>query len=772
MPDLFVRVALDVPGAEGFDYGVTPEQAGAVREGVWVLVPWGRGRRIGLVTGLREDTPVPPDRLRALIGVLDDAPAPDPDWLALLRFAARYYHRTIGEVALPAIPRLLRTPPAARSRGSVFARARAKGPGAVHEIAAGGIARRRGAPPPTAAGAASPPQAPPPSLAGTASSAQAPSSEPPELTEAQRSALDALAQARGFAVHLLHGATGSGKTEVYLHWLARVLGQRPDAQVLLLVPEIALTPQLIRLIEGRFAGEPVAVLHSELPDGERAAHWLAAADARVRVVVGTRLAVLTPLPRLAAIVVDEENDASYKQQEGVRYSARDLAVALAQQRDVPVVLGSATPSLESWLAARRGRYRLLSLPERVGGGSLPRLQTIDPRGRALRHGLAPDTVEAIGAAIGRGEQALVFLNRRGFAPVLACGACGWVSGCQACSAHRVLHRQAASATAAARGDGVPDAEGGTHREAAARGAARPARYRLVCHHCGAEGPVPRACPDCGNVDLSPVGRGTQRLEEGLAEVFPGARIVRVDRDVARRRDAAKAAIDAAHAGDVDILVGTQMLAKGHDFRRLSVVAVLDVDAALYSSDFRAPERLFALLMQVAGRAGRSAQGARVIVQTRFPAHPVFAALARHDYAGFADRLLAERREAGLPPFTFLALLRAEAKTLQAALDFLADAGRLGRAIASGDDPACAPKPPTQDAAIPSQTGAPGGLRTVRVYDPVPMPMVRMAGRERGQLLVESASRKALHAFVDAWLARLGATKTTVRWQLEIDPLEI
>jgi len=758
VPELFARVALDVPGAEGFDYGVAPEQAAVVREGSWVLVPWGRGRRIGLVAELREDTPVPPDRLRALIGVIADAPAPDADWLALLRFAARYYHRSLGEVALPAIPRLLRVPPTARSRGSAFARARAKAPAATQQGAVQQRPRVRGARKPVPA--------------SEASRAQTPPSRPPELTDAQRVALDALAAASGFEVHLLHGATGSGKTEVYLNWLARVLDERPDAQVLLLVPEIALTPQLIRQIEARFAGEPVAVLHSELPDGERAAHWLAAAEARVRVVVGTRLAVLTPLPRLAAIVVDEENDASYKQQEGVRYSARDLAVALAQQRDVPVVLGSATPSLESWLAARRGRYRLLSLPERVGGGSLPRLQAIDPRGRALRHGLAPETVAAIEAAIARGEQALVFLNRRGFAPVLACAACGWVSGCQACSAYRVLHRMGAATSAATRGRAASDGADGTHDEAAVRGAARPARYRLVCHHCGAEGPVPRACPDCGNVDLAPVGRGTQRLEEGLAEVFPGARIVRVDRDVARRRDAAQAAIDAAHAGDVDILVGTQMLAKGHDFRRLSAVAVLEVDAALYSSDFRAPERLFALLMQVAGRAGRAAQGARVIVQTRFPAHPVFAALARHDYAGFADRLLAERREAGLPPFTFLALLRAEAKTLQAALDFLADAGRVGRAIARGEHEACASREPAQGAADGPPPGSPGGMRAVRIYDPVPMPMVRIAGRERGQLLVESASRRALHAFVDLWLARLAATKTPARWQLEVDPQEI
>ncbi len=752
VPNLFARVALDIPGAEGFDYGLAPEQIDRVQEGSWVLVPWGRTRRVGLVVELRDESPVHESKLRTLIGVIEDAPAPDAHWLALLRFAADYYHRAIGEVALPAIPKLLRTPPAPRARGSVFARARARridpsiGSAAV---SVPGSAIR------TAVS----------STRGAAAGATVGGAKPPELTGAQRSALEALRKTSGFSVHLLHGVTGSGKTEVYLHWLAQVLGARPDAQVLLLVPEIALTPQLIRQIEARFEGEPVAVLHSELPDGERATHWLAAADGRVRVVVGTRLAVLTPLPRLAAIVVDEENDASYKQQEGVRYSARDLAVVLAQQRDVPVVLGSATPSLESWLAAKRGRYRLLPMPDRVGGGMLPTLQLVDPRGRQLRHGMTPETRDAIEAAIARGEQALVFLNRRGYAPVLGCDACGWVSQCKACSAYRVLHRWSravASTGGSARAGAKAGPAGGAPDDRDARDA-RPARYRLVCHHCGAEGPVPRVCPDCGNVDLSAVGRGTQRLEEGLAELFPRARIVRVDRDVARRRDAARDAIDAAHAGDVDILVGTQMLAKGHDFRRLSVVAVLDVDAALYSSDFRAPERLFALLMQVSGRAGRSAHGARVIVQTRFPTHPVFAALGRHDYEGFADAQLAERRGARLPPFVFLALLRAEAKTLEVALDFLAAAARIGReTVEAANASAGGPGEP-------EDLGQAGG---VTVYDPVPMPMVRMAGRERAQLLVESSSRKALHAFLDAWLVRLGDEKTPARWQLEVDPLEI
>ncbi|MEN9315173.1 MAG: hypothetical protein RIS35_1566 [Pseudomonadota bacterium] len=699
----FLRVALDVPGVEGFDYALPEGLTAAVRPGAWVVVPWGKARRVGIVIERLASTEVPPERLKTVIEVIPDAPVLDPHWLTLVRFAARYYHRGVGEVALPAIPKLLRTPPTARSRGSVFARARGRGP---------------------KAGDAQP-------------------GPVVELNEAQQQALDRLCSDDGFSVNLLHGITGSGKTEVYLRWLAAVLARRPQAQVLLLVPEIALTPQLFGQIAGRFAGEPVAVLHSDLPDGERAAQWLAVAEGCVRLVVGTRLSVLTPLPGLAAIVVDEEHDASYKQQEGVRYSARDLAIALASQRGIPVVLGSATPSLESWLAVKRHRYRLLALPGRAGEGALPRLRVLDPRGRQLRHSLMPESLEAIGRTLERGEQVLVFINRRGYAPVLGCEACGWLSRCTGCSAYRVLHRLDGPALVRPRAASASPTATGAASAATDDARAGRSRYRLVCHHCGQDCAVPRACPDCGNVDLSAVGRGTQRLEEGLRELFPQARIARVDRDVARRRNAARDVIEAAHAGEVDILVGTQMLAKGHDFRGLTLVVVVDADGGLYSSDFRAPERLFAVLMQVAGRAGRSGARSEVIVQTRFPGHPIFAALARHDYALFADAQLAERQQAQLPPFLFQALLRAQSGTLDAALGFLTRA----RALAQPSD-------------------------EVVVFDPVPMPMMRLAGQERAQLLVESASRRALHAFVEDWLARLGAIRPQVQWQLEIDPLEI
>ncbi len=728
----YVRVALDVPAAQLgvslFDYAFPYGWGGdALTIGSWVVVPWGRTRRIGLVAGFSAQPDIEAARVRPVERVIGDAPVLPAAWFELVDFAARYYHRGAGEVAMPAIPKLLRALAATaapaddeartsarqrRARASAFDRARERWQAQTRPAEPAGDDRPA-----------------------------------PGLTDAQRSVLDALLAHEGFAVHLLHGVTGSGKTEVYLHWLAEVLARDPAAQVLLLVPEIALTPRLHAQLAARFPRERVALLHSEMADAERAAHWLAVAEGRARVVLGTRLAVLAPFPALAAIVVDEEHDGSYKQQEGVRYSARDLAIAAASQRRIPIVLGSATPSLETWFAARRGRYRSHALHERIGDAVLPVVECVDLSGAKLRHSLAPRVIEAIEATLARGEQALVFVNRRGYAPVLSCAACGWLSRCANCSAYRVLHRIGTSAHDAG-GASSNDAAG--RSTVAAPGAptrvARPLRYRLVCHHCAAEQPVPRACPDCGNVDLDALGRGTQRLEESLAELFPRHRIARLDRDVARRRGAAQRVLDAAHAGEVDLLVGTQMLAKGHDFRRLALVVALDVDAGLYAADFRAPERLFATLMQVAGRAGRSGGDSRMIVQTRYPGHPLFAFLARHDYAGFADRQLAERRETGLPPYRHQAMLRAEAKQLADALAFLDSA----RALASGREAAA----------------------EVSVFDAVPMAMSRLQGRERAQLLVESVRRASLHRFLADWMVALRATTPRVSWQLDVDPLEI
>ena len=695
-PATIARVALDLPLPELFDYTLHADSP--ICPGDWVIVPWGRSRRVGLVAALADSTTVPSDRLRLLEERLPGMPRMPADWLELIGFGSRYYHAGFGELALPAVPKLLRTVPGARSRGSPVLRARERFEASL-------------------------PKPPEPDRSSDSKRV---------LTPGQTEALSQIQSCDGHAVFLLHGITGSGKTEVYFRWLEGLLARDPAAQALVLVPEIALTPQFAQRIRERFPMLPLAVLHSDMPDAERAAHWLAAAEGRARIVLGTRLAVLVPLPALVAVVVDEEHDASFKQQEGARYSARDLAIALAARRGLPIVLGSATPSLESWHAARRGRYRLVSLRERASGASLPLVQRMALRGTRVQHGLTDPAIAAINETVARGEQALIFLNRRGYAPVLNCGACGWLSRCDQCDAYRVMHRVEASVTAES----------------------PPQRYRLVCHHCGADQPVPRSCPECGNVDLAGLGRGTQRLEEGLQSLFPGARIGRLDRDVARRRGAAQKMLDAAHAGEVDLLVGTQMLAKGHDFRRLTLVVVVDADAALFAADFRAPERLFATLMQVAGRAGRHHAASRVLIQTRFPEHPVFVALAAHDFDRFAADQLTEREQASLPPFVHQALLTVQARSADDTIAFLADARN--RLLSADTDP---PIPDTVLAAL-------------TVCDPVPMPLAQMRGLARAQMLIESSSRPALHAALGPWLAALREQRHPARWQLVVDPLEI
>ncbi|HEX8886319.1 MAG TPA: primosomal protein N', partial [Noviherbaspirillum sp.] len=481
------------------------------------------------------------------------------------------------------------------------------------------------------------------------------------------------------------------------------------------VPEINLTPQLEANIRARFPGVMLATLHSSLSEGERMLHWLAAHEGRARIVLGTRLAILSSLPNLKLIVIDEEHDPSYKQQEGLRYSARDLAVWRARQLGIPIVLGSATPSLETWHHAQSGRYRKLELRERaIRDAVLPTVRLIDMERDKPAEGLTSTLVSAVKRRLERGEQSLLFLNRRGYAPVLNCDACGWVSNCIRCTAFMVLHRP---------------------------------EHRLRCHHCSLELRIPRSCPTCGNVDLQPLGRGTQRVEENLQLVFPTARILRIDADSTRRKGSAQAAFDSVHNGEVDILIGTQMVAKGHDFKNLTLVGILNPDTALFSHDYRASERLFAQLMQVSGRAGRAAQkeggsASEVLIQTRYPQHPLYASLMAHDYDRFADRLLEERQMAGLPPFLFQALLRAEARELEIALDFLQQAAT------------CVEHP------------------GIVINDPIPMTMTRVANVDRAQLLLESASRPALQAFLKVWMEALREIKTRARWSLEVDPVDI
>ncbi|MBU9183486.1 primosomal protein N' [Burkholderia multivorans] len=757
MSGTYLRVALDHPLATLFDYrcDVDPPPG----PGTLVQVPFGKRRAVGLVCEVTAHTDVPPARLRAIDAVCTELPPLSADWLALVSFAADYYQRGRGEVALPALPQALRD---AQRWGRLLApevRYRLTGAGRAalpDALPARAAALRRLAQALADADALTLPDAralhpkaaamlddwaargwvdvqeigwsdaavgnPVPNGVDNLSTTGG-RTVPPALTDQQAEALDAIRAARGFAPFLLHGVTGSGKTEVYLHALASLLDTRPDAQALVLVPEINLTPQFEAAFRARFAGtladDAIVTLHSGLAEGERARNWLAAHTGRARIVLGTRLAVLASLPTLALIVVDEEHEPAYKQQEGLRYSARDLAVWRAKHLDIPVVLGSATPSLESWWQAEQGRYTRLTLSRRaVADAVLPTVRLIDleeerRRGRASTGGLSGPLIAALKTRLERGEQSLVFLNRRGYAPQLACDACGWVAGCPRCSAYVVLHKP---------------------------------EHALRCHHCGWEARIPRSCPECGNVDIAPLGRGTQRIEETLAEAVPGARVLRIDADSTRRKGSAQALFSDVHAGEVDILVGTQMIAKGHDFQRVSLVGVLNADTALFSHDFRASERLFAQLMQVSGRAGRAGLPGEVLVQTRYPRHALYHALARQDYVGFANSTLGERRDAHLPPFVYQALLRAEARTLDAALAFLQQAA----------------------AALP---GLPGADR-VTVYDAVPMTIVKVANVHRAQLLLESASRAALQHALRAWQPELRALKGVLRWSVEVDPLDI
>ena len=654
-----LQIALDVPLPRLFDYRLDGESAGNPT-GRLVRVPFGTGNRIGVVLGEVAQSDQPPDKLKTA-ELIADLPALPDDWIALCRFCAQYYHHPLGQVMAFALPPLLR---------------KGKTPRALKpKVSAGETA---------------------------------PSSN--EATADQAAAIVAIVNASGFQTFLLHGVTGSGKTEVYLRAIADVIAR--GGQALMLVPEIALTPQLESRVSARFPGVHVVSAHSGVADAARARAFLAALEGRAAIVLGTRLSVFMPMPRLQLIVVDEEHDASFKQQEGLRYSARDVAIFRAKQRDIPVVLGSATPSLETFHHADSGRYTKLELPERaVAAAELPAVVTIDTRRQKLQDGLSAELIAALDARLQRGEQSLLFLNRRGYAPVLACPACGWISHCRRCAANLVLHL---------------------------------ADRRLRCHHCGWEVAIPHACPDCGNLDLQPFGRGTQRLEERLAEVFPAARILRIDRDSADSPRKWQALLAAIYAGEADILVGTQMLAKGHDFPKLTLVGVVGADAALFAADFRAPERLFAQIMQVGGRSGRHDLPGEVLIQTEYPDHPLYRALVEHDYAAFAHEQLAEREVAGFPPFAFQAMLRAEAPELKQALDFLQGA------VASA---------PT--------------FSDVLLYDPVPMRLARLKNRERAQLLVESRSRPALQAFLTAWLDALYALKAPrdLRWHLDVDPLE-
>jgi primosomal protein N' (replication factor Y) len=689
---------------------------------------------VGIIAAVRGDSSVPADRLRHATEILDDAPLLDDELRRMLEWAAGYYQHPLGEVYAAALPVLLRrggnpaepetrwhvTDAGRRADAAALARraplqARildaclvTPGRGASGTALSGlGRSWRTSVAALETAGLLERRQA---SALLVPDPAQGTGEPGPDLTPAQAQAVDAINAANGYGAFLLEGITGSGKTEVYLACIEARLAE--DRQSLVLVPEIGLTPQLVERFERRLA-VPLAVMHSGLSDGDRLRAWGAARDGSARVVIGTRSAVFTPLLRPGLIIVDEEHDPSFKQQDGFRYSARDLAIWRARQLDVAVVLGSATPSFESVENARAGRYQRLELPERPGAARPPAVRLVDLRTHPARDGLTEPLLGAIQRHLDDGGQVLLYLNRRGFSPALVCSACGHVEGCRRCDARMVFHRQ---------------------------------RARLVCHHCNTERAAPEACPDCGQ-PLRAVGQGTERLETALGERFPDVPLVRIDRDTTRRRGEIERRLELVSSGSARILLGTQMLAKGHDFPEVTLVGVIDADQGLFGTDFRSSERLAQTLVQVAGRAGRAARPGEVYVQTLYPEHPLLTTLIRDGYDCFATQAMEERRAAGWPPFGYIALLRAEATGRAEVFDFL------GAALSAAGNL--------------SATG-------VQLLGPAPAPMERRSGRFRGQLLIRADRRGALQRFLQPWRHGLTELKSSrkVRWSLDVDPAEL
>ncbi len=727
MQPLIAQVALDLPVPRLFDYLAPTLTAADV--GRRVCVPFGRKELIGIVLAVGSKSDHPIAKLKPVVQVLDDAPILPAEALKLLRFCSDYYHHPLGATVLSALPTALRkNQPYTVKTSSAWQLtesgraadlpARAHSQRALYALLADGAAHPASA---LAAVTASyrailkhglelgwvslqqtiAPLNNRPVVADSA----------PVLNAEQAGAVAQISAAAGrFQPFLLHGVTGSGKTEVYLHLVQTALAQ--GGQVLVLVPEINLTPQLTGLFRARFPHVEIATLNSGMNDGDRLQHWLAASAGRARIVLGTRLAVFTPMPQLALIIIDEEHDSSFYQQDGLRYAARDVAIIRAQQRSIPIVLGSATPALETWHNAQTRRYQRISLTQRaVSAATLPQIRLIDLRTQKCDAGISPVLSAAIQQRLDLQQQSLIFINRRGYAPTLVCRACGWNAGCPRCSARLVVHLR---------------------------------DKQLRCHHCGYAQRVPHACPDCGNVDISPTGLGTQRLEEKLQQQFPSARVLRIDRDSTRRKDSWANMQQQIRAGEVDILIGTQLLAKGHDFPNLTLVGVIDADSVLYSPDFRASERLFSQLMQVSGRAGRAQHAGEVLIQSEFIDHPLYRALQQHDYIGYAKTLLNERRSASFPPYVHQAVLRAEAEHVQDALAFLSEA----------------------------KAQAPVNEH-ISLFDPTPAALTRKANVERALLLVQSPNRRVLQGFLQEWIGRVYKMKASkLRWHLDVDPWEI
>jgi len=743
MTGSILRVGLATPLLRLFDYRCPDHGDGPLTPGRGrrVIVPFGKKTRIGLIVAITDTSGVPAAKLRTAIRIIDDEPLFDESIMALLEWSANYYRHALGEVIATALPGLLRKGgaidateliwqateqgrnldiTALSKRASVQARIvelilKAADGADATLLSAAGKTWRTAATKLVDKGLLTMTERRITVAPARDDTDGQRTDTPPTLTEDQRTAIDSITAANGYTAFLLEGVTGSGKTEVYLHCIERELEQ--GRQSLLLVPEIGLTPQLVDRFRRRLSTD-IAVLHSGLNDTERLVAWRKARDGSAGVIIGTRSAIFTPIPKPGLIIIDEEHDTSLKQQDGFRYSARDLAVWRAHQLDIPIVLGSATPSFESLENVNAGRYSKLSLPNRPGNARQPVVKLIDLRHQPSKDGLTEPLREAISRHLNDDGQVLLYLNRRGFAPSMMCTDCGQLVECRRCDARLVFHQH---------------------------------RGRLVCHHCGAEHAVPRECAECHAPDLLPVGQGTERLEQALTELFAEHRIIRIDRDTTRRKGEIERRLELVRSGEARILLGTQMLTKGHDFPNVTMVGIIDADQGLFGTDFRSSERLAQSFIQVSGRAGRGERPGEVYIQTLFPDHPLLTTLVAEGYGPFATAAMVERQSAGWPPFSYLALTRAEAVQRQDAFMFLEEARDLAAQLIDT-----------------------GRFAGVRWLGPASAPMERRSGRYRGQLLIQAETRGQMQRFLGTWRPALDDLKSArkTRWSVDIDPTEL
>jgi primosomal protein N' (replication factor Y) (superfamily II helicase) len=721
-----LRIGLDVPLNRLFDYANNGFNA---QVGARAVVSFSGRNLVGVIVEITDSSDVALDKLKPVQHVFDDVVF-DTRMFKLLKFCADYYHYPLGQAMIAALPlRLRQIKPAVTRKSFVYQLGKEID---LTELPKRQIVLQRIIQALQTSGSLTEAQLAEISpgwrkaiaklkalnclqqteIVAVKASLKSSNVEPTLNVEQQQVIQSILNDTSGFKPWLLYGITGSGKTEVYIQILKTILLEK-HAQALVLVPEINLTPQLEARFRSRLSEYPLVTLHSNLSESERLQSWQAANTGSAKIVIGTRLSIFTSMPNIKIIIIDEEHDGSYKQQDGMRYHARDVAIMRAKQLAIPIVMGSATPSLETWYLAKKQQYGLLHLKARaVENAQLPKIHCIDIGKSPTENGLSPILIKAMRERLKSGEQSLLFINRRGYAPVLHCNACQWIAQCMRCSARLVVHL---------------------------------GQKRLKCHHCGHEQKIPIQCPDCGNPDLSPIGQATQRLQQTLEALFPTARIARVDRDTVRNKDVLTNILTKVHDKEIDILVGTQMLAKGHDFPHLTLVGVIDTDTALFSPDFRASERLFSQLMQVSGRAGRAEIAGEVLIQTAFPQHALFDALRAQEYESYANTLLDERSTMQFPPTTYFALLKAEASDYNHVLTFLHKAVNLAREIPN----------------------------EVTIYDPIRPQMERLKSMERGQLLLQAPSRQALQQLLRVWMPKLRSDKQSskIRWALDIDPLE-